>query len=777
MPELVLKRTGETRFVSSEGLSDALASGLYEAPAGDQNVQVTLPGPLGLAAQVPLSDLDRAQTRGADVESEQAFRGREREVRIDREHGGVGGKIITGVETGLNTASLGLTGAAGELLYGDEYTEDRLERAEANPVTATASAVAGTIVPAIASGGTSTAAKVLSANPMGAVSKIGSRIARTGEGASLGTKLVRGAAGAAVEGGAQGFGTGVQQLTDSTDPLTWEKATSVLSSQSLLGGTIGAGVGLGAGVVGRVAEKGLRRAKKSLDDVANRAPGASDDLATLDRKGLAAADTAEDATIEAALVPKRQALAEDLALFRREIKEQKHFLTTKDVDLPADGLRLGSNEIGRKAAKASQQLDYILDSPKRLAKNPGKALDALERQEDAYVKLLDRAEDLRGVFKADTTGARMAALDTIAPALERNRALQAQIADLSVVPTSARKAEIAAARDALSAGGGPKSMGQQMAGGAAYSAGAGAASMIPVIGPFIAPFVGAKASALVGNGLAGLSKATQAAAARSSKAIGAFLDVSAKAAPAVPVLATKVLSSVAYGPVDRAAPAPTTLAGSYKARSAELRSMVAVGPDGSMSMRPEARQKMAANLGAIRAAAPIMADRMETLAARRVEFLASKLPKRPDLGGIPAGPDRHQPSDMEMRTFARYAAGVEDPGAIVERLAAGRISPEDAEVMRSVYPEMLAEMTQKILEELPQLQKSLPYERRVALSILTGVPVDPAMSPRILRVLQASFQAEPGTEGGTQAPKPAPQFGSVKNQEATPSQERAGATV
>jgi hypothetical protein len=51
------------------------------------------------------------------------------------------------------------------------------------------------------------------------------------------------------------------------------------------------------------------------------------------------------------------------------------------------------------------------------------------------------------------------------------------------------------------------------------------------------------------------------------------------------------------------------------------------------------------------------------------------------------------------------------------------------------------------------------------------------MDPHVLATLQASFTDEPGTEGGSQAPKAAPAFGSVKNQEATPSQERAGATT
>jgi len=244
------------------------------------------------------------------------------------------------------------------------------------------------------------------------------------------------------------------------------------------------------------------------------------------------------------------------------------------------------------------------------------------------------------------------------------------------------------------------------------------------------------------------------------------------------VLASKVLGAVRYAPERENRSDPVqgkpTLVASFKARSEEIRSQTAFAPDGSTVMRPQARQAMAAQLAPIRAANPIMADRMETLAARRLEFLASKLPRRADLGTLQTGPDRYQPSDLEMRAFARYAAGVEDPGGIEERLAAGQITPEDAEVMRQVYPERLAEITRQIVEQLPTLRQTLPYPRRLALSILTGVAVDASMHPRVLAVLQSQYVSEEGTEGGTQAPRAQAQFGSVKSTDkATPAQERA----
>ena len=94
--------------------------------------------------------------------------------------------------------------------------------------------------------------------------------------------------------------------------------------------------------------------------------------------------------------------------------------------------------------------------------------------------------------------------------------------------------------------------------------------------------------------------------------------------------------------------------------------------------------------------------------------------------------------------------------------------------MRALYPDRLADFVRQVVERLPELRASLPYQRRVMLSILTGAPVDASLDPRILGAIQAQYAAEPDTEGGTHAPRPRPAFGSAKKPEATPAQQRAG---
>jgi hypothetical protein len=107
---------------------------------------------------------------------------------------------------------------------------------------------------------------------------------------------------------------------------------------------------------------------------------------------------------------------------------------------------------------------------------------------------------------------------------------------------------------------------------------------------------------------------------------------------------------------------------------------------------------------------------------------------------------------MDMAKFARYIEATEDPQGVLDRMASGKMTPEDAEAFKAVYPEMYAEVQDAIMARLPELQETLPYQKRLMLSIFFDRPVDPAMDPAVLGVLQGNYANEPGTEGGTQAP-------------------------
>jgi hypothetical protein len=227
----------------------------------------------------------------------------------------------------------------------------------------------------------------------------------------------RGAAGYGVEGGLQGLGQGVSELALSDDPLTAERIASVLTSNTLLGG----GIGAGAGTIGKLAESGILRAKGALDEIAAGSRIGSDvtgDLAGMDAKALRGAHEAELGAIEAQRVPQRAQLADEIKSFRQELKEQKIYLATKGAE------ERELREIGKRSLDADRQLDRLLNNPKRMAEKPELAKAALQQQEAALEDLAKNAEQLKVKFAGDTSGERLAALENSGKALERNRELQ-----------------------------------------------------------------------------------------------------------------------------------------------------------------------------------------------------------------------------------------------------------------------------------------------------------------------------------------------------------------
>jgi len=380
--------------------------------------------------------------------------------------------------------------------------------------------------------------------------------------------------------------------------------------------------------------------------------------------------------------------------------------------------------------------------------------------------------DLDGIVKgADVPPPKeLAGFDRVHDMLTRNRQLQRAIDELKTAPASAR---LDAIDDAIANLGTrtapplpPKEEPSGGIGGAMLGVAAGLGGPVG--------YVAARGTQALGM----VKRASEFAADRGAKAASAFLDVGSKgagkAAPYAPIVATKALAALRYSDKERS-PDATTLPELYKARTEEIKDQVHAMPDGTIQLKPAARARMATRLDGLRVTDAIAADRIEENAARRLEWLASQMPKRPDAFSTQVGPDSWRPSDMAMRSWARKAAAADDPYSVIDRAIHGAVTTEDVQAMRATAPEILEDWVQgEIMPRLATLRAKLPYERRLSLSMLSGKPVAPAMDPRILGVLQGHFTDEPGTNSGTQAPKPIAAFGSIKKSldTPTPAQER-----
>jgi hypothetical protein len=712
----------------------------------------------GTTRAVPEAEAQHWLDRGWKAETGGDAASRTVAAAKEEMYGGVGGTIKSTLAGAARTASFGLTDVAARVIGGEDA---RLELEGLRDQNQIASLV-GEI------GGSFTGAGALA-------NRLGARV--VGAGGSTAAQVGRAVAGGTIEGGLGGLSQGVSQVALSDGPLSAENIASTLSSNMLLGGVTG---GLAGGAF-KAGERALVRAGTVLESAANARKALDDvpaDLADLDDAGLvlaakaAKADHAADVlaerkSLEALRVEQRAELANQVKDFHNELATARPIHTA----VAGDDIRKAIPGIGTEVAaplnKSYRALRAAYDNPIAVAENPMSLLKPLQMQQTALENLRARTPELQAALVGDS---RLAALDHVEFALEQNKAFQGAIRQLDKSTPlggsrlsmleggpSERMLQIEKAREALKQA--PElGMLARGAKAGAFAGGTALATMVPGMG-IAAPFLGKMASDFVGKAAQGLAGAERAVAQKSQAALRAFLDTSEKVGKFVPRTATAVLKAARFA----AGPEPKSddLRDLYATRSAEIRQQTHYAPDGSVQMRPDARLAMAKQLDPIRAVNPMLADKVETTAAAKVAYMSSKLPRKPEIGGLQIGPDKWQPSDLQMRSWARTVRAVEDPGGVEERLLHGNITPEDGEAYRTVYPERFAALQSAIFEAAPSLAKTLPMKRKIALSVFTGVPLIPALQPNVLAVLQGNFASEAGSAGGTQSPQPEPQFGKL----------------
>jgi GNAT superfamily N-acetyltransferase len=277
-------------------------------------------------------------------------------------------------------------------------------------------------------------------------------------------------------------------------------------------------------------------------------------------------------------------------------------------------------------------------------------------------------------------------------------------------------------------------------------------SSIPVIGPVLSLYLKARAVlGILGRKGGSVGRSTESIVAAKSAGLRNRI-----------VTATGGALEVAARGARRAAEVP-------KAPLAILGMSLFPGGENSKSKDPrvlyEARMNDLARAQQPGAVAQAVADRVQTSdpdlqdaitaqVERGIQFIASKAPKQAVLPGMLPGDGTWKPSKSSLATWSRYINAVNDPASVLEDLARGHLSIEGAEVLRTVYPKLFAEAQKALLEAAPKMQKTLPSSRRIAISIMYQVPVDPSMYPSHLQFLQA--QAPGAQPAQPQAPQGGP---------------------
>jgi hypothetical protein len=154
--------------------------------------------------------------------------------------------------------------------------------------------------------------------------------------------------------------------------------------------------------------------------------------------------------------------------------------------------------------------------------------------------------------------------------------------------------------------------------------------------------------------------------------------------------------------------------------------------------------------------APGLAQGVQETAQRALLFLAQKAPRPPmgPLGDMPALRAPWKPSELELERWSAAASAVENPLSVLEDAAAGRLTEEGLEALRTVYPELHQHLLERTMAQLASLETPLPYAQRVALGQLIGLPLDESLQPEVLASLQQVYalppeaaQPRPGANG------------------------------
>lgn len=151
--------------------------------------------------------------------------------------------------------------------------------------------------------------------------------------------------------------------------------------------------------------------------------------------------------------------------------------------------------------------------------------------------------------------------------------------------------------------------------------------------------------------------------------------------------------------------------------------------------------------------APNLASASQMTMIRGVQFLASKIPPRPNIGLFQK---ELEPSKTEIATFNRYYQIVENPMLALEQVKNRTVNPETVETLMSVYPSLYEEMKNQLVEQSMEFKGEIPYQTKLAMSRFMNAPIDVSQLPKWVASNQAAYlpvaqpaqmQAKPSKSG------------------------------
>ena len=616
--------------------------------------------------------------------------------------------------------------------YAREYGENARARAEANPL----SALAGNIAGSLAAGG------ALS----GGAGAIGGAA-----GKALGGGAAARAAGALTAGALEGAAFGQAQAADEAYleniPLSAEKLIASMGWGAVLGG----GVSLAAHGAGALLRKGSRGATPIDSPRVSVADDAADDwLRARPANDVTAA--AEDVTKIAG--PEARAVAAEERAAAAEART-----AAEDVTKVA-GPEARAMAAEERAAAADTQV-----GPRPVDSAPLPKTEPLPPPAEAA------AMPTAGLEAGSRTAAEGAALPGAAAALGPEAAV---LGAVGKEPGVLRELASDVARKALGAKNAKivegvfSGSGKAMIEGARelaehYTGEAIGAIAGGLIGGPVGALAGAALSKLVERhtGQAAANIAQRLAASLDGKidqGLGAFFRESTQRAQAgatglgkaAPVPLKRLATPSA---VDAFQGKSTDLQDAYQKRVAEL-------TDATREMGAGMRTATLKAMGGAGDAMPRLAAAATGTASKGAQYLETQLPAGTKAPTMFQPSRTYQPSDLQIREFAQKWSAVANPLSVIDDLRRGTVTHAQIDAIKNVYPELYSEVRIKALERVREIDESgarMALNDRLALDLFLdlGGAGEPTLAPGFVdRMTKAQAakaeqvaQGTPGSSG------------------------------
>ncbi len=142
---------------------------------------------------------------------------------------------------------------------------------------------------------------------------------------------------------------------------------------------------------------------------------------------------------------------------------------------------------------------------------------------------------------------------------------------------------------------------------------------------------------------------------------------------------------------------------------------------------------------------PEVTHYMRERAVLGVQYMAQSMtppttdPLSTDIVSIP-------PTMAEVDAFTRRFRALQDPLSILDDLARGFVTAEAAETVRVVYPNIMADISANIGQEIMDMgpdAANIPYQMRTNLSLMLGTPTHTTLDGSFVRAMNSRFAQTP----------------------------------